>query len=241
MNRAFTVYSPLARKVYPFHNEKEARAFYDDFIGDAVLFEEAVQIEEKRHIKTFEQMIHSALYILHGISKYPDKETIDVYTELLPLFKHPKKGVLLIGGKGVGKTTIMKVFNMASKAKFIGGVHPFEIVEALSIKNAFLNTGYEGINDLEISTRFGRHICLDKVAPEYAVAKLYGNTTNILGEVVEDRYNAYLSGIKTHLTTILLPTELKDLAKKETYDLIYEMFSVHSIVGKNKRIEPNDR
>jgi hypothetical protein len=239
-NSKYTVYSPLARKVYDFQNESSAVAFYEDFVGDAVLFKDTANMDEKVYINTFEKFLHSALYILHGITKYPDKETIQLYSNLLPLFKHPKKGVLLMGNKGVGKTTIMRVFRMGIAANFIGGTEPFEIVETLKIKNAFLASGYEGLTHLEIGADHHKHICLDKVNVEYSIAKFFGNQTNILAEVVEDRYTAYLQGIKTHMTTILLPKDLQELFKKETYDVVCEMFVVYGIEGTNKRAMSHD-
>ncbi len=132
------------------------------------------------------------------------------YSSCQTLDVDPKKGLMLMGAVGCGKTTIMKLcrdfFNK-----------PFRIVASRKISQQFAQEGYPALFRYGSQSYRIKHLgygpivfydqpityCLDDVGVE-PFAKHFGNDCNVISEVLLERYEEFVSrGLITHLTTNL--------------------------------------
>lgn len=116
-----------------------------------------------------------------------------------------KKGVLLSGGVGVGKTTIMKFF-MRNQ------ILSFRLQSCREIEAKFSEHGEQFIYASSFlvpvainSDPFGHQevgMCFDDLGTE-ANAKHYGKEKNVMAEILLNRYDNNLPNHATHITTNL--------------------------------------
>lgn len=152
-----------------------------------------------------------------------------------------KKGVLLIGSVGVGKTALMKIMQRLFKDT----ESRFKWVQA----NEFKYLVEEYTNN-EIMSMYGRGCDVDLYIDDIGIAgsdyKKYGNSINIISEIIYERYDLYLEkGIRTHLSSNL-PTKidkfkypnidtLSDLYGDRIVDRLKEMCETLVIKGESLR------
>ena len=136
------------------------------------------------------------------------------YKKVYEIFLTEKKGVLLIGSIGIGKSALMRVFHRMfkdtdRKFKWVSGLELKDLSETMTvgeIKNLY---GYGLKCDLYI----------DDIGFTIDV-KRYGNTVNIISEIIMDRYELFISsGFKTHLSSNIAPFSTDNTVS--TIDKIY--------------------
>jgi len=118
-----------------------------------------------------------------------------------------KKGLLLLGPVGCGKTAIMQLF----------APRRFQIVATRDIVRKFLNDGSLVLEKYGAQSFRKKHLgygpvvqydqpitwCFDDLGIE-PDTKIYGNSCNVMAEVLLDRYDQFIRhGMLTHLTTNL--------------------------------------
>ncbi len=145
---------------------------------------------------------------------------------------NPRKGLLLLGPVGCGKTTLMQLFaenrflmiatrSVVRKFKEEGNL----ILEKFGAKCfAKKSTGFGAV------LRFDRPItiCFDDLGDEKPV-KLYGNSHNVMEEILLDRYNQFLRyGMLTHVTTRHNADELENMYGKTVRSRLREMCNLVS-------------
>ncbi len=160
--------------------------------------------------------------VIHEILVYliQDKDASREYNLSL------SKGLLLTGNIGTGKTSLMKLLSV------FPGTKPFLFASSRSIVHAFRQEGYE---ILEQYTRFSQNICFDDLGLEEN-HKYYGNETNVMAEILLDRYEKFKNlGILTMATTNLNATELEEIYGNRVRSRLREMFNQISLVGSDKR------
>lgn len=124
--------------------------------------------------------------------------------ELRKMGGDPDKSLLVIGDIGVGKTMMMRVMQVLFKDT----KRRFKWVEAKDIKD--LMEGEEGLGTKEIKELFGYgykgDLLLDDIGVGQVNFKSYGNVTNIIGEIILDRYRLFIEqGYRTHFTSNIPP------------------------------------
>lgn len=145
-----------------------------------------------------------------------------------------KKGIMLIGGVGVGKTTIMQLFCYNPKASF-------SIVSCRNIANEFAKYGTEVIDNYSQSKRGSdqnpfRHeylgSCFDDLGTENK-RKNFGNEANVMEEIILGRYdNRHTLGIKTHFTTNLAADQIAEAYGDRVRSRLREMMNVFVFEGQ---------
>lgn len=135
------------------------------------------------------------------------------------------KGLLLKGGYGVGKTSIMR----AIKTIF---PEMFGFKSAIEIVNMYDNEGSGVVK------RFGekKDFCFDDLGAENG-GKHYGKNTNVLKEILELRYYGFKRGIKTHATTNMNQQQFLEMYGERNESRLYEMFNIIVFKGNDKRKE----
>ncbi|MDQ5930799.1 MAG: hypothetical protein QG594_2588 [Bacteroidota bacterium] len=180
-------------------------------------------IEEKkiRASEAIEQLGKKIYGEKFSISDKDKKEVRDAYQTTYQIFLKTfsdkfSKGVFVIGNVGTGKSAMMKVLQMLVKDT----ERRFKWVNAYELKDLS-----ETQTSSEIKALYGANLKCDLYIDDIgfsADVKRYGNTINIISEILMERYDLYISsGYKTHISTNI-PTQLKDNPNKvPTIELIY--------------------
>lgn len=138
------------------------------------------------------------------------------------------KGLLLCGGVGVGKTSIMQFFSRNQ-------IFSYRMVSCRSIEQHFSEAGYEAVDlystNLPISVNgnpFGHQIigyCFDDLGTEDN-SKFYGKEKNMMAEIILNRYDTKLPYQGTHLTTNLTAQDIVNVYGTRVTDRLKEMVNI---------------
>lgn len=142
----------------------------------------------------------------------------------LPSDLDPNKGVCIIGGVGGGKTTFIRSMQQALNAARYGSFRLFSCVEveqnirqASAVENSAADYSYYD----------NGAACFDDFGAENTESVIYGNRVNVMGEIMQRRYNRFQSqGIKTHFTTNLSGADLRARYGERVYDRMKEMCNI---------------
>jgi DNA replication protein DnaC len=146
------------------------------------------------------------------------------------------KGLFLMGGVGVGKTTIMKMF--IKNQRFSYRVDSCRDVEAnySAYGDDYLQTVSVNLPIAVNSDPFGHQeigYCFDDLGTE-SDGKHYGKGKNVMADVVLNRYDNKLNYCSTHITTNLSAGEIKAQYGSRVTDRIREMFNIIKFPGDAK-------
>ena len=143
-----------------------------------------------------------------------------------------KKGILLTGPMGVGKTTWFRLMQhiMHKEQKFY-------YTTCRDVNFEFFRRGFDVIekytkglpNELQRCS-----ICFDDLGTENNV-KYFGNECNVMQEILLSRYDLFTDyGHKTHLTTNLSATEIENYYTARVRSRLRHMMNVLAILPDRK-------
>ncbi|NJW52705.1 ATPase [Salinimicrobium oceani] len=130
-----------------------------------------------------------------------------------------KKGLLLSGPVGCGKTSLMKLLRHLVPLR-----RPYEMIPSRNVTFSFNHLGYKTIEDYG-NTKF---YCFDDLGIE-PPGRFYGKDCNVMGEVLLSRHELFLQTnqkIKTHATTNLNAEELEDRYGNRVRSRMRELFNL---------------
>jgi len=147
-----------------------------------------------------------------------------------------KKGILLTGPVGCGKTSLLTLVNF-----FFPNAQQYTIKSTREIAFEFEKEGYKVIN------RYGKGTvtttgnsppagiyCFDDLGIEQT-QKYFGNDCNVMAEILLSRYDLFVSkSILTHATTNLSASELEEKYGNRVRSRMREMFNLVAF-DKNSR------
>ena len=147
-----------------------------------------------------------------------------------------KKGILLNGPIGCGKTSLMTLINY-----FFPKGKQYQIKSAREISFEYEKEGYKTINRYSKTTlKSGTSainpniFCFDDLGIEQP-QKYFGNECNVMAEILLSRYDLFvLKGLPTHLTTNLSASELESKYGNRIRSRMREMFNLVAF-DKNSR------
>lgn len=138
------------------------------------------------------------------------------------------KGLMLIGGVGIGKTTLMEFFRRNQKASY-------RLMSCREIESDFSSEGEKSVAycsyNVQIATNsnpFGHQeigFCFDDLGTE-ANGKHFGKEKNVIAEIILNRYDNRLPYHYTHLTTNLTAEEIRSQYGTRVTDRMREMFNI---------------
>jgi DNA replication protein DnaC len=152
-----------------------------------------------------------------------------------------EKSIALIGSIGVGKTTMMKIMQKLfkdSESRFMW------------VTGRELNAMLEDYTVSELIERYGKSLKMDLYIDDIGIGNSsfhkYGNSINIISEILLDRYELFCSeGFKTHISSnIPLALDkakypnvmtLMDMYGDRVIDRIKEMCDITTWQGKSLR------
>lgn len=137
-----------------------------------------------------------------------------------------KKGILLTGPVGCGKTSLMTLL-----PAFMYQFQKYPVKSTREISAEFQKDGFEVIHN------YGRRqkpICLDDLGVEQN-SKHFGNECNTIGEILLHRYDMHVNyGIVTHATTNLNSEEIEKLYGSRVRSRLRSMFNLISFPASTK-------
>lgn len=137
-----------------------------------------------------------------------------------------KKGIMLSGPIGCGKTTLFQLMRKLPK-----GRKNFLMTSTRQIVSEFIQSGYEILENysrgkLYNYSRTSKNYCFDDLGSE-AASKYFGNDCNVMAEILLTRYDIFKEkGILTHLTTNLTATEIEEIYGNRLRSRMREMFNL---------------
>lgn len=139
-----------------------------------------------------------------------------------------KKGLALAGNVGCGKTTMMEFFQFNQTQSYI-------IKSVREIAGLYSKDGYPAIaryNELikfsDIHLSYGQTelgVCFDDLGTE-DVKKNFGNESNVMAEILLNRYDKTILKGKTHITTNLTGEEIEQAYGTRVRSRMKEMFNL---------------
>jgi len=141
-----------------------------------------------------------------------------------------KKGILLSGPVGCGKTTLLTLINYFQKP-----VSQYIMKPCREISFEFIQDGYETIHKYsKNSFHFTNNVptnktyCFDDLGVENNL-KYFGNECNVMAEIILSRYDLFIQKqLITHITTNLSATEIENLYGARVRSRMREMFNLIS-------------
>ncbi len=138
-----------------------------------------------------------------------------------------KKGIMMFGGVGCGKTTLLKMFHANPKQSYA-------VAKCNDIAASFSKGGYEDINkyfaplklDTDIFGYRSKGIFFDDLGTEKS-KKYFGNEANVMEEIILSWYDGFLQfPERLHLTTNLSVEDIESLYGTRVRSRMREMFNV---------------
>ena len=162
----------------------------------------------------------------------------EFYDGIAGLFTQ-KKGVLLLGEYGCGKTLLMKIcrkiFGFANIISTRHIMREFQIEGEKIIdiygRNSFV-CGQLGnpIKDRPIN------YCFDDLGLNDAIKNRYGNEINVMAEIISDRYEKFIDyKMKSYFTTNKTPEQIEKLYGDLVFDRLKQMSNLVIMPGKSLR------
>jgi DNA replication protein DnaC len=169
-------------------------------------------------------------------------ELEELYSELIRYFHNDpefkgdlNKGLLIMGPTGTGKTLameIMRIYRQIDNTKFVkdGKYYEmrFNIISVNDIVSQFINNSFEGIDPY--CERYV--LCIDDIGAEIEKVKHYGNSLDVIGHVLSERYAKRLY---TFGTTNFPMSVLEDKYDDRTISRMYAMFNFIIMTGSDFR------
>lgn len=150
-----------------------------------------------------------------------------------------KKGLLIPGNFGTGKTWLMRVFQKNAK-------QTYWIRSAKEIAQAYLNSEDKKIpdeyvdlfknpiNDASVFYQPVSGLCIDDLGSE-SKKNNYGNIINVVGDLIEFRYEKRNTGLFLHATTNLSANELSIFYGERVTSRMKEIFNFIELPGNDRR------
>lgn len=157
-----------------------------------------------------------------------------------------KKGILLPGNFGCGKTWMMKLLSRNKKLSY-------EMVSAKDICRAFMQATDKQIpevflkpwdtDDEDAKRWFSKDevfhqryigLCIDDLGSE-PEKNNFGNKMNVIGDIIESRYSSGFTGPLLHGTTNLSAEELKEFYGERVISRMREIFNFIELPGTDRR------
>ena len=135
-----------------------------------------------------------------------------------------RKGLMLSGPVGCGKTSLMRLFNTLLLPQY-----KYQVKPCRDISFEFNRDGYSVIHKYSTNSYSrGQHkiYCFDDLGTENHL-KFYGVECNVMAEILLSRYDQFsLQGLQTHLTTNLTSMDIEDQYGKRVRSRMREMFNL---------------
>lgn len=211
--------------------EKYYRLRREKWISDVRSLKQSVRYSAEVYYKSFTDIF--------PIDEEKEKDYITIVKRLCCYFAddsrfdtdtmNRNKGVLLFGGVGVGKTTLMQAFQR-------NALYSYRVISCREVETKFSVDGNTAIDEFSQnrvipinSNPYGHKeigYCFDDLGTENAITKHFGNAKNVMADVLLNRYDNKLDPRATHITTNLSLQEIEKFYGTRVLDRIAENFNI---------------
>jgi DNA replication protein DnaC len=144
-----------------------------------------------------------------------------------------RKGIMLTGPIGSGKTSLMSLMRLVPAKE-----RNFTMKTARDISFEFIQEGYDVIDrysKLSFSGTGPKFYCFDDLGAEQNL-KYYGNSCNVMGEILLNRYDLFDSvGMVSHVTTNLAAADIESTYGARVRSRMRAMFNLIHLQSIDKR------
>jgi DNA replication protein DnaC len=147
-----------------------------------------------------------------------------------------RKGILLSGPVGCGKTSLMNLIKLALPQE-----QRYLVKSCREISFEFIQDGYSTIrkySNLSFNKDVPKVYCFDDLGTENNL-KYYGNDCNVMAEILLSRYDLFVNRrMLTHITTNLNGDEIENIYGIRVRSRLREQFNLiaFDFMSKDKRI-----
>ncbi len=128
-----------------------------------------------------------------------------------------KKGLLLSGPVGCGKTSFLKLLRY-----LVPHQKSYQVIPSRNVVFSFNHLGFKTIEDYGNTS----YLCFDDLGVE-PVGRYYGRDFNVIGEILISRYELLLNHkVRTHATTNLNAEELEDRYGNRVRSRMRQLFNL---------------
>ena len=153
-----------------------------------------------------------------------------------------KKGILMPGVYGCGKTMMMRLFNknarqcfIIRRAKDIAEEYSYSKEKKISDEYVYLfDNAAAGLSSNDVFNQKYSGLCIDEVGGE-EVKNNYGNKANVIGDLIEQRYSMGFTGVYLHGTTNLTAKQLESHYGGRVASRMREIFNFIQLPGGDRR------
>lgn len=149
-----------------------------------------------------------------------------------------KKGLMISGNTGTGKTSFMRLFSRNQR-------QVFHVKTAMDLANSVGQHGESAyqeiikcsplpVNDSNSFFHPVAGLCVDDLGSE-AEKTYYGNKKNVIGDMIESRYHNGNVGILLHATTNMDGKGIEGFYGARVKSRVHEIFNFLELTGKDRR------
>jgi len=143
---------------------------------------------------------------------------------------NPKKGLMLCGPIGCGKTSLMKLMQL-----LLHNEHHYQVKPCRDVSFEFQKDGFEVIHrysnrsfSITPGSKMPKTICFDDLGAEQNL-KHFGSEINVMAEILLSRYDLFISdNLITHITTNLDAADIEKLYGQRVRSRLREIVNVIS-------------
>ena len=209
-----------------------------------------ILVEQKQHLEGIIRIAKSIepnfstpeniMEIIHLLFNYftGNPNFVKLLKELTDVAGSLNKGLMLVGGVGVGKTLLFAIFRYYTQE--ILGVNSFRFTTAIDIID---DVNKNGVECLEVFSHNLVHktprpiTCyIDDIACKKENINHYGTNINVIEQLLYQRYNVLLRyGVLTHTSSNKYPAQMKEVYDMRIIDRMSEMFNFIELTGNSYR------
>jgi len=149
-----------------------------------------------------------------------------------------EKGIYLGGNFGVGKTWLMQLFQRNQRqvyamhnAKYIANLFEKEGEESMK---QFIECPKLPVNDAQNFYHSSLGICIDDLGTE-DLKSHFGNKKNVIGELIELRYDLQNVGLLKHVTTNLTGIQINEFYGGRVASRLRKCVNIIDFIGEDRR------
>lgn len=135
----------------------------------------------------------------------------EIYTQMIYYFYNDKEfngdlncGLFISGGKGTGKTIMMKVFSMMAANNLLPKFKGFNMTTCKKLVRDYEADGVDALRDY-----WNHNWCFDDLGDENKKALHFGTQRNVMSEILTSRYSDWVD--KSQLTFLTSNYTLKNI------------------------------